>query len=124
MENEIPVVQDTIKLDSKRSVMRLLLYVKLLENGIKCSEKDLEILTELYEFGGYHSHQEEVLFFAKCIDLRFRRSNQSLRNVLTRFKKLGVIKKLKIHQRQISPTYLPDIKSDKVGLMFFVSNAN
>jgi hypothetical protein len=121
---DIPVIQDKIKLNSKREVMKLFLYTKLLESNIKCSHKELEVLMELYEFGGYHNQEQEALFFAKCIDCKYRNSDQSIRNVLTRFKGYGVVEKPKIHQRHISTTYLPDIQSDKVGLMFFVSNAN
>lgn len=120
----IPVVQDKIKLNSKREVLKLLLYTKLLESNIKPSDTELEVLMELYEFGGYHSHEQEIIFFTKCINLKFRNSFQSIRNVLTKYKSFGVVMKPKIHQRHISTSYIPDIQSDTIGLMFFVSNAN
>lgn len=123
MNPSIPVIQDRVRLRSKRDVLRLFLYTKLTERGIKFSESELDVLIELHLIGGYYDTDRETIFFNTCINHKFRTSFQSVRNVLTRFVNLGVIKKPKIHQRYISPDYLPAIESDIVGLMFFVSNA-
>lgn len=120
----IPVIEDKIILNNKREVMRLFLYIKLLEKGVKTSNTELNVLMELYEFGGYYNQEQETHFFTKCINSKFRTSDQSIRNVLTKFKNVGVVKKVKIHQRYISEEFLPKIDSQMVGLMFFVSNAN
>ncbi len=119
----IPVIEDRIRLPNKRQVLRLFLYTKLTERNIPFSDSELEVLMELYELGGYFSIEKEKELFGNCIAQRFRTSHQSIRNVLTKFVNYGVIKKPKIHQRYISPDYLPTIDSDIVGVMFFVSNA-
>lgn len=119
----IPVIEDKIKLRSKREVLRLFLYTKLVERGIKFSDSELDVLMELHTAGGYHNADEEGSFVNQCIQKQFRTSFQSVRNVITRFVNYGIVKKPKIHQRHISSDILPKIPSDVVGLMFFVSNA-
>lgn len=120
----IPVLEDKIRLRSKREVLRLFLYTKLIEKGIVFSSSELDVLMELYEMGGYYDIDNELSFFNQCIDKKYRNSLQSVRNVLTKFVNLGVVKKPKIHKRFISEDYLPQIDSEQVGLMFFVSNTN
>lgn len=119
----IPVIEDKVRLRSKREVLRLFLYTKLTEAGIQFSDSELDVLMELYEVGGYYDTTKEVEFFDNCIRSEFRTSYQSIRNVLTKFVNAGVIKKPRIHQRYISSDYLPTVDSNVVGLMFFVYNA-
>lgn len=119
----IPVIEDKVRLRTKRDVLRLFLYTKLTEKGIQFSDSELDVLMELHSIGGYYDTEKEGEFFTNCIVSKFRISTQSVRNVLTKFVNLGVIKKPRIHQRFVSPDYLPSIDSEVVGLMFFVSNA-
>lgn len=119
----IPVIEDKIRLKTRRDVLRLFLYAKLTERRIKFSDSELDVLMELHEAGGYYDTVQEEQFFNNCIHKKFRTSFQSVRNVLTRFVNAGVVKKPKIHQRFISHDLLPEIESEVVGLMFFVSNA-
>lgn len=119
----IPVIEDRIKLRTKRDVLRLFLYTKLTEKGIRFSDTELDVLMELHEVGGYYDTDEEEVFFNNCIRKQFRTSPQSIRNVLTRFVMNGIVKKPKIHQRYIDKELLPEIDSDVVGLMFLVHNA-
>lgn len=120
----IPVIEDKVRLRSKRDVLRLFLYTKLTEKHIKFSDSELDVLMELHTIGGYYDTSRELEFFNSCIHQKFRTSFQSIRNVLTRFVNLGVVKKPKIHQRYISDDYLPTVEGSLVGLMFFVSNAD
>lgn len=119
----IPVIEDKIRLRSRRDVLRLFLYTKLVERGIDFSGSELDVLMELYNIGGYENIDTEKEFFNACIEKKFRRSWQSVRNVLTRFVNLGVVKKPRIHQRSVSSDFLPVVESPILGLMFFVSNA-
>lgn len=119
----IPVIEDKIKLRTKRDVLRLFLYTKLTERGIRFSDTELDVLMELHEMGGYYNTEEESVFFTNCIQKKFRTSPQSVRNVLTRFVMNGVVRKPRIHQRFIDRDLLPRIESDVVGLMFLVHNA-
>lgn len=120
----IPVIEDKIKLRTKREVLRLFLYTKLTERGIRFSDTELDVLMELHEVGGYYTIEQEGIFFDNCIQKKFRTSPQSVRNVLTRFVMNGIVRKPKIHQRYISTELLPTIDSDVVGLMFLVHNAS
>lgn len=119
----IPVIEDRVRLQTKREVLRLLLYTKLTEKGIQFSESELDVLMELHQLGGYCDVDQEGEFITSCITKRFRRSVQSTRNVVTKFVNHGVIRKSKSHQRFVSNDYLPAIEADVIGLMFFVSNA-
>lgn len=119
----IPVIEDKVRLRTKRDVLRLFLYTKLIERGIQFSDSELDVLMELYDIGGYYDTDKEVEFFDNCIRSKYRTSYQSIRNVLTKFVNAGVIKKPRIHQRFVSSDYLPIINSDLVGLNFFVYNA-
>src|ERR1700760_4827680 len=119
----IPVIEDRIQLPTKRDVLRLLLYTKLLEKGIEFSDSELDVLMELHTIGGYYDTDKEAEFFNNCITQKYRTSHQSIRNVLTKFVNAGVIRKPSIHQRYVSEDYLPQIDSEIVGLNFLVHNA-
>lgn len=121
----IPVIEDKVRLRTKRDVLRLFLYTKLTEQGIQFSETELDVLMELYDIGGYYDIDREAEFFQNCIKEKYRNSRQSIRNVITKFVNYGVIKKRGIHQRFLSPDYLPSmpINTSQIGLMFFVSHA-
>lgn len=119
----IPVIEDRIQLPSKRHVLRLFLYTKMIQKEVPFSESELDVLIELYEIGGYYDTDKEMEFFERCISKHYRTSTQSIRNVLTKFVNAGVIKKPKIHQRYISEEFLPQIESPTLGLNFLVYNA-
>lgn len=123
MTASIPVIQEKVRLRTKRDVLRLFLYTKLTEKGVPFSESELDVLMELYELGGYYDIDKEREFFHNCIIGKYRTSDQSVRNVLTKFVNYGVIKKPRIHQRFICHDYLPPLDTEQIGLMFFVSHA-
>jgi len=119
----IPVIEDKIRLREKRDVFRLLLYIKLTEKGIPFHESELNVLCELYEQGGYIDDATQQVFMDNCLQKKFRKSKQSIRNVLAKFVNHGVIKKHRNFNCHISHDYIPPIDAEIIGLMFYVSHA-
>lgn len=123
MENNIQIIEDFITLPSKRDVLRLYLYTKLLENQIKATDTEIEVLMELYDFGGvYEGIDQEKAFFDLCIKKNHRRSYASVGNVLSKFVLNGVLLKPKKHHRQLNDMYLPRISTNVVGLNYKIIN--
>lgn len=121
--SQIPVITEHIRLHSKRDVLRLHLYTKFLENSIKATNTELDVLMELYDFGGFQSKEEERDFFASCIDKGYRNTDQSVRNVLAKFTKNGVLDRPKLHHRSLKESFIPSIDSEIVGLKYSIINA-
>lgn len=121
--SEIPVITEQIVLNSKREVLQLHLYTMFKKNNIRATNTELDVLMELYEFGGFVSKEQEQDFFNSCISKRYRNTAQSVRNVLAKFTKNGVLNRPKLHHRSLKDDYLPVINSDQVGLNYKIINA-
>lgn len=120
----IPVIEDKIRLRYKRDVFRLLLYIKLIEKGIPFHESELDVLCELHQRGGYTDDLTQQVFMDNCLSKGFRKSKQSIRNVLAKFVNQGVIKKTRNFNCHISHDYIPPVEAEMIGLMFYVSHAS
>lgn len=117
-------ISDKVLLPTKRDVLRVHLYFKLLENNIRPFEKDIDIILELYFSGGYHNSDEQALFIKKCLDKKYRKSDQSLRNALSKYAKLGVFTKIKNTVLNVNDTYIPQVvKNDQLILQHIISHA-
>ena len=121
---EIKSFSDKVLLSSKRDVLRIHLYFKLLQNNIRPFENDIDIILELYFYGGYHNSDEQVSFIKNCLDKKLRKSDQSLRNALSKYAKLGVFTKPRNTLLYVSHEYIPDIKNDQLILQHIISHAN
>lgn len=77
---------------------------------------------ELYDFGGFISKEQEKDFFSRCIEKGYRTTDQSVRNVLAKFTKNGVLNRPKLHHRSIKDVFLPEISTDLVGLKYTIIN--
>lgn len=115
--------KDTILLDSRLDVLRIHLYTKLLQMGIKPFENDIDIILELYSFGGYSNADEQRKFIRICMDKLFKRSDQSLRNTLSKYTTLGVFERIRNSSLKISDRFLPSVECDKLVLQHTVSHA-
>lgn len=114
---------DTIVLPSKRDVLRVHLYTKLIENGIRPYEKDMEMLLELYIFGGYNKETQKS-FFDSCLEKRYKRTEQSIRNTLSKYTSLGVLEKPKNQVLYVSGDYIPSVQFDLLVLQHKVTHAD
>ena len=114
---------DTIVLPSKRDVLRVHLYTKLIENGIRPYEKDMEMLLELYIFGGYNKETQKS-FFDTCLEKRYKKTEQSIRNTLSTYTSLGVLEKPKNQILYVSNNYIPSVHFDLLVLQHKVTHAD
>ena len=108
---------EKIILPTRRDVLKVHLYAKLLLLGVIPYEKDLDVLVELYEIGGYANDVEQLRFFNTCLTKQFKKSVQSVRNTLAKYTELGVLSKPKNKKRKFSDEWLPDLADDVVVVL-------
>src|SRR6476469_4887187 len=116
-------LDDVVILPSKRDVLRVHIYTKLLKEGIKPFENDLDIILELYMFGGYNNPEEQNEFIEICLKKKMKKSKQSLRNTLSKYVTLGVFDKPKNTILHVNPKFIEQVKCDKLVLLHKVSHA-
>ena len=100
---------DNIILPSKKDVLRVHLYLRLIQYGIQPFENDIDILLELYCFGGYKGKDKQEEFITRCIDKRFKSSRQSIRNILSKYTVMGVLDKPKNLSLFMNNKFIPAV---------------
>jgi hypothetical protein len=121
---EIKVLSDKILLGERSDVIRLYIYAKLMEYGIKPYEHDVNIILELYIIGGYSNKKEQSKFIQTCLEKRFKRTEQSVRNTLSKYTSLKVLHKPRSLALILSEDFLPEIICDKLVLQPLISHIN
>ena len=119
----IKAFTDKVLLQDKRDVLRIHLYFKLVQYGIRPFENDIDIIIELYMFGGYSNSEEQARFIDLCLKKGFKKSIQSLRNTLSKYVSMGIFEKPKNTILRISDRYIPKVECDKLVLQHIISHA-
>ncbi len=119
----IKVFQDKVLLPKKKDVLRVHLYFKLIQYGIKPFENDMDIILELYEFGGYSNAEEQARFIDLCMSKDLKKSPQSVRNTLSKYVNMGVFDKPKNTQLSLSNKFVPAVECEKLVLQHLISHA-
>lgn len=114
---------DVILLPDKKDVLRVHLYAKLVQYGIKPFENDLDIILELYTFGGYTNTEEQTKFIHNCISKGLKKSEQSVRNTLSKYVNIGIFDKPKNAHLNLNSKYIPQVDCDKLVLLHKISHA-
>lgn len=120
---EIKSFRETVLLMEKKDVLRVHLYFKLIENGVKPFENDIDIMLELYMFGGYSNSLQQSQFISRCLEKGLKKSSQSLRNTLSKYVNMGVFSKPKNTILHVSEKYLPKVDCDRLVLQHVISHA-
>lgn len=120
---DIKSFSDTVLLEEKRDVIRLHLYFKLLQFGIKPFENDIDIILELYLFGGYSNSDEQTKFIDMCMKKGLKKSVQSVRNTLSKYVSVGLFDKPKNTILSVNEKFIPKVLCDKLVLEHRVSHA-
>jgi hypothetical protein len=115
---------DKVLLPDKKDVLRMHLYLKFLQYGIQPFENDMNIVIELYCFGGYNNTEKQEKFFNMCLDKKYKKSKQSVRNTLSKYTNLGVLEKPRNTSLSVSSKYIPPIEFDRLLLQHTISHAN
>lgn len=120
---KIKAFSDKILLPEKKDTLRVHLYLKLLENGIQPFENDIDMILELYSFGGYSSKENQRKFFDMCLDKKFKKTEQSVRNTLSKYTMMGVLVKPKNLTLSVNEKFIPRVECDKLVLQHVISHA-
>ena len=115
-------ITEKLLLKTKEDVLRVHLYTMLLNKGHIPYNKDLDILIALYQRGGYNNGEEQKEFFDLCINKKYKRTFQSLRNTLSTYTSLGVLERPKNEKRFLSKTWIPAIEAEKLVLDYKISH--
>lgn len=115
---------DVVVLPSKREVLRVHLYMKFVEHGIKPYENDIDIVIELYCFGGYTKSDKQEEFFNICLEKGFKKTKQSIRNTLSKYTELGVFEKPKNVCLHVSDKFIPSVDFDILVLQHKITHAD
>jgi hypothetical protein len=114
---------DTVLLQEKRDVLRVHLYFKFIQFGIKPFENDIDIIIELYIFGGYTNSDQQNRFIELCIAKGLKKSPQSVRNTLSKYVNMGIFEKSKNTHLKLNDNYIPKVEADKIVLQHKISHA-
>ena len=113
----------TIVLPTRRDVLRVHLYGKLIEFGIQPFENDIDVVIELYCFGGYNDETQKG-FFDICLAKKYKKSEQSVRNTLSKYTSLGVLEKPKNKQLFVSDKFIAPVECDLLILQHQIGHAD
>lgn len=116
-------LSDVSLLRTKRDVLRIHLYYKFLQYGIKPFEKEMDIILELYQFGGYNNSESQSRFMNICIQKKLMKTEQSVRNILSKYVNLKVFEKPRSRVLYINEKFIPKIECDKLILQHIISHA-
>ena len=116
-------ITDVILLNSKIQVIRLHLYAKLLQIGFVPYDKDLDVIIELYKINGYANEKEQLKFFNTCLHNKYKKSQQSIRNTLATYTKIGILEKPQNKKRVVSEKWIPPNDFNVMVLDYKVSHA-
>lgn len=119
----IKAFSDRVLLKEIRDVLRVHLYFKLMQHGIKPFENDISIMIELYLFGGYSNSEEQSKFIDICIKKKLKKSDQSVRNTLSKYVAKGVFKKPKNKHLSLDERFIPRVQCDKLVLQHTITHA-
>lgn len=111
-------IEETIIFDDKDELLSAHLYLQLKKRGIHISPKDLALIVELYNQGGYSTKFEQDRFFDSCLSKKFKKTTQSIRNTLNKFTKIKVLSKDKNYERYINKDFLPTLNDSKMGFIY------
>ena len=128
----VTLLETKIKGTNKLNVVRLSIYSKLIENGIlsEFTNREVDVLANLYLFGGTEDKESLVRFADDCFEKGFTEEQKgkstygnSVRNVFSKARKLGVIKRKKVNDWRISKLFLPEYEgTEYIAFKALVSN--
>lgn len=118
--------ESTILVPSKKDVLKIVLYVKLLLKGIKPFDNDLDILVELFDFGCYHDKDSQTRFFEILLEKKLRNSVASARNKISDFTEKGILFRPYKNAIRFTKDFLPtiDYVPEKVGFISKITHAS
>lgn len=121
----IPVIEQNIQVE-KIDLIKIFLYITLLKRGLvdNFSDRELSIISNLYCKNGTTSKEELNLFIEDCYELGFSKpgSDNSIRNVFSKARRLGILKREKANKWRVQEGYLPKYNSDILVFKYLLTN--
>lgn len=114
---------DNVILNTRRDIIRVHLYTKFLQYGMQPIENDISMIVDLYFYGGYTKETQQG-FFDLCLEKKYKKIIQSLRNTLSKYTKLGVLEKPKNRELFVSTKFIPKIDCDLFVLQQNITHAD
>ena len=111
-------IEENIIFKERDTLISTHFYLQLKKIGINASPKDLGLLVELYKAGGYSNREEQDAFFQSCIEHKYKKTVQSVRNTLNKYTEKGILLKPKNSQRYISEEFAPSYNNVKLGIIY------
>lgn len=123
---DVPVIQNKLRLD-KIDLIKIHLFIKLISNKVNSnfSDREVDILAELYIFGGIEDKESSDKFIEHCYKMGLSKigASNSVRNALSKGRKHKVVKRKKANYWKIDKDYLPEFDSDTIVLKYLLTNA-
>lgn len=121
----IPVIEQNIQVE-KIDLIKIFLYISLLKRGLieKFSDRELSIISNLYCKNGTSSKEDLNLFIDNCYNLGLGKkgSENSIRNVFSKGRNLGILKRDKANKWNLQEEYLPKYNSNILVLKYLLTN--
>jgi hypothetical protein len=114
-----------IILKDKKDVVKVVLYTQMLLKGIVPFENDLDILFELFDFGGYHNNEQKKAFYTLVINKKLRKTSDSINNKLTELAEKGILERYRKNCIRFNEEFLPNLKEpfEQVGFVAKITHA-
>lgn len=121
-----PTIVDSIKLTELKDLIKIHFYIKMIEKKVditEFSDRELSILAELYIYGGLSSKKDLQDFTDLCSSKGLTKNSvQSVRNILSKARILGVVKRPKENNWFIIKDYLFKIDSKNLIFKYIIHN--
>ncbi len=101
------LIKTILKFKTKEDALKLHLLAITMEEGIKLSLGDIEVIIEIYK-NGYNKDT-----FQRCVERGCYRSEQTVRNSVAKSTKYEILLKTRGH-RTVNSKYLPEINDDLI----------
>lgn len=101
------LIKTILKFPSKEDALKLHLLAVTMEEGIKLSTGDIDVIIEIYQ-NGYNKDT-----FQNCVDKGYYKSEQTVRNSVAKSTKSNILLKTR-GNRKINPKFLPEINDDLI----------
>lgn len=108
--------KEKIQLSTKDDVIKLHMLVKSYEKGYNLSAAEISTLFELYKTG----YNRE--FYQNCVRKGYFKTQQTVRNSVTKMTKLGILQYHKRGNRSVNETFVPRITESQVIFQYLVGN--
>lgn len=111
-------IEENIIFTDKDDLIFTHFYLQTRKKGIESSPKDISLLVTLYKQNGYSNKDEQEAFFSECIDKKYKKTIQSIRNALNKYTEEGILVKPKNSQRYVNEEFAPSYQDNKMGVIY------